>query len=190
MVDFVLTKEAAQQVLGMTREAAAGNATHMQIFVPMLQQLCECFLTAHDEIMRLTISTALPGGRAMWFDRDTLPPRDKLGYTDHPDTWLRIWFDGDPADEAPMSKQAFEEMGLELYIDHGGDEMERYDNWNRETHDFNDSEEGGCTKWTPTPPAGDGWRLASIYDTEDGPAAMWVRERPALPVDQEVSEPT
>jgi Lar family restriction alleviation protein len=49
---FVLTKEAAQQVLGMTREAAAGNATHMQIFVPMIQQLCECFITAHDEILR------------------------------------------------------------------------------------------------------------------------------------------
>lgn len=31
------------------------------------------------------------------------------------------------------------------------------------------------TRWTPTPPKGDGWILVAKYDTEDGPHAMFVR---------------
>lgn len=29
--------------------------------------------------------------------------------------------------------------------------------------------------WQPKPPAGDGWFLASIHDTEDGPVCYWLR---------------
>ncbi|MGO4154371.1 hypothetical protein [Cupriavidus sp. YAF13] len=32
-----------------------------------------------------------------------------------------------------------------------------------------------CTAWTPTRPEGDGWVLLEVYDTEDGPAAMFAR---------------
>jgi hypothetical protein len=32
-----------------------------------------------------------------------------------------------------------------------------------------------CSYWTPTPPEGAGWLLAAIYDTEDGPVALYVR---------------
>lgn len=38
-----------------------------------------------------------------------------------------------------------------------------------------------CNDWTPSPPRGEGWRLAEIYDTEDGPCAMYVRRRPPAP---------
>lgn len=29
--------------------------------------------------------------------------------------------------------------------------------------------------WQPSKPQGDGWFIASIYDTEDGPVCLWVR---------------
>lgn len=37
--------------------------------------------------------------------------------------------------------------------------------------------EPSCALWEPALPDGDGWRVVAIYDTEDGPAAMFVRER-------------
>ncbi len=30
--------------------------------------------------------------------------------------------------------------------------------------------------WNPTPPAGDGWKLLALYDTEDGPHALFGRK--------------
>lgn len=38
-----------------------------------------------------------------------------------------------------------------------------------------DQETGDCSSWTPTPPEGDGWVLLEIYDTEDGPHAVFAR---------------
>ncbi|WP_176047870.1 hypothetical protein [Burkholderia sp. BCC1644] len=34
-----------------------------------------------------------------------------------------------------------------------------------------------CSMWTPSSPHGDGWLLLEIYDTEDGPVALYVREK-------------
>lgn len=34
-----------------------------------------------------------------------------------------------------------------------------------------------CSAWTPTPPTGEGWLLLEIYDTEDGPYALYGRDR-------------
>ncbi|EQB0362494.1 hypothetical protein ACYAGF_003740 [Yersinia enterocolitica] len=36
---------------------------------------------------------------------------------------------------------------------------------------------GDCdlSMWQPTPPSGDGWFMASIHDTEDGPVCYWLR---------------
>ncbi len=35
----------------------------------------------------------------------------------------------------------------------------------------------GCnvSMWQPTPPDGDGWFMASIHDTEEGPVCLWLR---------------
>ncbi|AEN67239.1 hypothetical protein Entas_4556 (plasmid) [Enterobacter soli] len=30
--------------------------------------------------------------------------------------------------------------------------------------------------WQPSAPAGDGWFIGSIHDTEDGPVCIWLRE--------------
>lgn len=34
-------------------------------------------------------------------------------------------------------------------------------------HDF--------SEWQPKPPAGEGWFIGAIYDSEDGPACIWFR---------------
>ncbi|MBR7929443.1 hypothetical protein [Burkholderia ambifaria] len=39
------------------------------------------------------------------------------------------------------------------------------------------SNSANCSFWTPSAPAGDGWLLLEIYDTEDGPVALFVREK-------------
>lgn len=36
----------------------------------------------------------------------------------------------------------------------------------------------GCSAWQPTTPEGKGWALLAIYDTEDGPYAMFARKAP------------
>lgn len=36
-------------------------------------------------------------------------------------------------------------------------------------------ETGGCIAWTPVPPDGGGWVMASIHGTEDGDVALYVR---------------
>ncbi|MFP3652252.1 MULTISPECIES: DUF551 domain-containing protein [Burkholderia] len=39
------------------------------------------------------------------------------------------------------------------------------------------SNSANCSLWAPSAPAGDGWLLLEIYDTEDGPVALFVREK-------------
>lgn len=38
--------------------------------------------------------------------------------------------------------------------------------------------EKGCGEWVPTPPEGEGWLLSDIFDTEDGPYALFIRRKP------------
>lgn len=42
---------------------------------------------------------------------------------------------------------------------------------------YHERDDADCRAWTPTPPDGDGWVLLEIYDTEDGPYALYVREK-------------
>lgn len=47
--------------------------------------------------------------------------------------------------------------------------------------DYRDDDQGDfdhcawLAKWEPEPPSGDGWRLVAVTDSEDGPAAWFVR---------------
>ena len=43
-------------------------------------------------------------------------------------------------------------------------------------------DETAPARWTPTPPAGEGWLLAGKYDTEDGAFALFVRPMAAAEV--------
>ena len=40
---------------------------------------------------------------------------------------------------------------------------------------YANSNDPDCSYWTPTKPKGDGWILGAIYDTEDGPVALWLK---------------
>ncbi|VVE78135.1 hypothetical protein [Pandoraea sputorum] len=41
---------------------------------------------------------------------------------------------------------------------------------------YGDAGEADCHYWTPTPPEGDDWCLLAVYDTEDGPYALFGRD--------------
>lgn len=123
-----------------------------------------------------------PGSSATWptpdltlFAADRLPTRCSDGFTWHPDIpeigdeeiitpylWA-IGFDcafiGMESDAAPEIFDAYSEAGSP-----------------------------DCSAWIPGLPAGDGWLLAAIYDTEDAPYAMYVRPFPApTPTDEALS---
>lgn len=36
---------------------------------------------------------------------------------------------------------------------------------------------GDLSGWSPTKPEGEGWFLGSMFDTEDGPYAVWLRNK-------------
>ncbi len=40
-------------------------------------------------------------------------------------------------------------------------------------------EEGACDlrEWSPTKPEGDGWFMGSLFDTEEGPYCVWLRNK-------------
>lgn len=92
------------------------------------------------------------------FAPERLPPRCEYGYTMHPDI-------PKPAEEESWEAmvEACAALGWEAdYVP--GDEIVL-----EETGEYD------ATTWEPTPPDGAGWRLVAIYDTEDGPCAMFVR---------------
>ncbi|MDX4955914.1 hypothetical protein [Delftia acidovorans] len=91
------------------------------------------------------------------------PERDEMGLGDHPEL-PRL-------DEGMMPRSFFAALGLELTHSMAEDQL---DGDALEAM----SEAVNWTGWTPTPPPGDGWKLVSIFDTEDGPAAWWLRELP------------
>ena len=91
------------------------------------------------------------------------PERDEMGFGNHPELPF--------LDEGMMPRSFFAALGLELAHTSAEDQldgdvlgaMSEAVNWSR---------------WMPTAPKGDGWKLVSIFDTEDGPVAWWLRELP------------
>lgn len=88
--------------------------------------------------------------------------RDKDGYLTHPALPI--------CDEDVRADKFLAAFGLESFFRHmdGDISPEEYDR-------FYD-EGSGCAGWNPTPPDGDGWVLLEIYDTENGPYAMFARK--------------
>lgn len=89
--------------------------------------------------------------------------RDEMGFWTHP-AWP---CDGE---EDAIHKSWFPDNGLDLLVmtmESDGPEG-LFETWN---------DEGlcDCTPWSPSKPAGDGWFIFSIHDTEDGPICVWVR---------------
>lgn len=103
------------------------------------------------------------------FDPARLPPRDEYGMTFHPDLEDPRWEHPDLGEEY-LSAEAilaagFESRHVAFEYDAPEELLNRY---------FEDGD-AGVSDWEPTSPEGEGWVLVGIWDTEDGPYAMFVR---------------
>lgn len=86
--------------------------------------------------------------------------RDEMGFGEHPELPM--------LDEGMKPRAFFAALGVELMHTMAEDDL------GLDEHEaMNDA--GNWNAWIPRPPAGEGWRLAAIFDTEDGTAAWWVR---------------
>lgn len=99
------------------------------------------------------------------FEASRLTPREEDGTSFHPDM-------PDGPEETDMTPY-FTAMGFELshvtMEDQITDEdMERY----------SENPDIGFSFWNPKPPSGEGWLLAGIWDSEEGPHAWYVRPLP------------
>lgn len=89
--------------------------------------------------------------------------RDDEGWLTHTDFPV--------CDEGTRADKFLEAFGIETrFVSMENDLPDLHERW---------CDEGltDCSSWTPTPPAGDGWLLLEIYDTEDGPYAMFGRDK-------------
>ncbi|WP_321953156.1 hypothetical protein [Paraburkholderia bannensis] len=89
--------------------------------------------------------------------------RDENGWLSHPDYPI--------CDEGTNADAFLSAFGIETW----------FRSMESDLPDFSERyhEEGlsNCSEWTPTAPAGEGWLLLGIYDTEDGPCAMFGRDQ-------------
>ena len=95
--------------------------------------------------------------------------RDEDGWFTHPQYFTEPEWDGvDCMTQAEFDKY-IAERGIETATTSlEGDDSEMHERY---------CEEGqvDCTAWTPSKPAGEGWFMLSIHDTEDGPICVWGR---------------
>lgn len=108
-------------------------------------------------------------GQPRAFVADRLPPRDEYGHVEHPDMDGIGW---DEFDMGPQLRALGWHSKTVSFEDDASDEAQAR---------YSDSNSPDCSYWTPTPPEGDGWLMAAIYDTEDGPVALFVRTAAGVP---------
>ncbi|OMT68756.1 hypothetical protein AQ764_14355 [Burkholderia pseudomallei] len=75
-------------------------------------------------------------------------------------------------DEDVNYETFFAAFGIEATFIHMEDDVD-CDTYDR----YFASNNPDCCTWTPSSPQGDGWMLLEIYNTEDGPVALYVREK-------------
>lgn len=95
--------------------------------------------------------------------------RDADGWFSHPQYMTEPEF----ADVEWLSQQEFDKYTSERGIETGITYMELDDDelYDRYVNDGLCE----CSAWEPSRPAGDGWFVLSIHDTEDGPICVWGR---------------
>ncbi|MDW9227041.1 hypothetical protein C7S15_1608 [Burkholderia cepacia] len=76
-------------------------------------------------------------------------------------------------DEDVNYETFFAAFGIEAAFIHMEDDVD-CDTYDR----YFASNSPDCSMWTPSSPQGDGWMLLEIYDTEDGPVALYARPFP------------
>ena len=93
---------------------------------------------------------------------------DNLGFWTHPDFFEPANGNEYPAPgefEAWAKAQGVEVYTLSLDVDPAADDIQA-------AYEEGDADVSG---WNPSPPNGEGWFLASVHDTEDGPYSVWLR---------------
>lgn len=102
-------------------------------------------------------------GQPRTFDPARLPARNENGHVQHPDMEGIGW---DEFDMGPQLRAlGWHSTTVSFESDASAEAQARYDEGNNPD----------CSYWTPSRPEGAGWLLAAIYDTEDGPVALYVR---------------
>ncbi len=109
------------------------------------------------------------------------------------DAWKAFMLDGQPLardkdgigyhpalpdfDEGVKYTAFFAALGIELK---GGMAENEMDSEAYEAMTENGLTDGGenYNAWTPMRPGGESWNLVAVFDTEDGPACWWMREKP------------
>ncbi|RDU99177.1 hypothetical protein [Trinickia dinghuensis] len=98
--------------------------------------------------------------------------RDEQGWLSHPELPV--------CDEGTEIDKFLDAFGIETsFVSMEYDLPALHDRWC-------DAQLDDCSEWIPTAPAGSGWMLFDIYDTEDGPYAMFGRDRYAA--EQEIKK--
>lgn len=95
------------------------------------------------------------------------PQRDENGYWTHPDYFV-------PANGMEFGAPGEFAAWLDTNRTVGHLQWMESD-VTEELLDTLESGDGDISQWNPTPPAGDGWFIGSIHDTEDGPVCYWLR---------------
>lgn len=101
------------------------------------------------------------------FDPALMPTRDAQGFASHPDMdydrWEHPVLGGEYFDTLALALAgyAWSHRNMDAHVDGAG--MDQY------------FEECDCSSWNPPDRTAEGWHIASIYDTEDGPVAFYVR---------------
>ena len=79
-------------------------------------------------------------------------------------------------DEATDTRKFYEAFGMEICQVSAESELE-WEEYDR-LAGLEPNGEFNFSEWTPKAPEGEGWKLVSIHDTEDGPYAWWLRDKP------------
>lgn len=115
-----------------------------------ITEYCDYTLLPNYEIA--TTLTALP------------VERDQYGYWSHPD--YLAFCDGREYIPTDEFDQWMEAKGLEWKVNYRDEEETDYD---ADGYDL--------STWNPEAPAGDGWFVGSIHDTDDGAVCIWLRAK-------------
>jgi len=130
-----------------------------------LMQAAAAYLLTPEQLVRSWQAT---GDKA--FFRPMEPARDREGLWLHPD-WPDLDEGEDAACEAWLELIGYESTSDLLADDDRDQSRDVKARWEAGDNDY--------LAWEPEPPAGEGWFLAAVFDTEDGPVATWLRQKPA-----------
>lgn len=88
-------------------------------------------------------------------------------------------------DEGVKCADFFSALGIELKCGMAENEMDS-DAYEAMTENGLTEDGDNYNAWTPARPEGEGWNLVAVFDTEDGPACWWMRDKPAVPFHERV----